>query len=138
MIVILSHTRIMKNTIFVGPNNETIRGLKLLLNQRTQWCDYIEEVMKITDINPNKYSGSSVSLNQSRFLFRICDISLPQDQTGSVYFLMSQKDTSCVHIGSTLCLRNTLRKYNAGGYISGTDIAMHLRLFVSDFLHFWF
>ena len=28
-----------------------------------------------------------------------------------------------------LCLRNTLRKYNAGGYASGTYIAMHLRPF---------
>ena len=50
LIVILSRTRIMKNTIFVGPNNETIFGLKIMLTQRTQWCDYIEEVMKI-----NKY-----------------------------------------------------------------------------------
>ena len=91
--------------------------------------------MKITDINTNNYSGSSVSLNQSRFLFRICDISLPQDQTGSVYFLMSQKYTSYFHIGSTLCLRTTLRKYNVGGYASGTDFVIHLRLLVSDFLH---
>ena len=29
-----------------------------------------------------------------------------------------------------LCLRTTLRKYNARGYKSGTDIAMHLRPFV--------
>ena len=43
---------------------------------------------------------------------------------------MSQKDTSYVHIVSTLCLRTTLRKYNAGGYVSCTDIAMHLRPFV--------
>ena len=57
-------------------------------------------------------------------------MSLPQDQTGSVYFLMSQKDTSYVHIGSTLCLRNTLRKYNVGEYASGTDIKMHLSLFL--------
>ena len=120
----------MKNTIFFSPNNETICGLKLLLNHRTQWCDYIEEVTKITNVNTNNNSESSASLNQSSLIFRICDISLPQDQTGSVYFLMSQKDTSYVHIGSTMCLRNTLRKYNAGGYTSGTDIAMHLRLFL--------
>ena len=42
LIVIFSRTRIMKNNIFVGPKNETICGMKLLLNQRTQWCDYIE------------------------------------------------------------------------------------------------
>ena len=36
LIVILLRTRIMKNNFFVDPNNETIHGLKLLLNQRTQ------------------------------------------------------------------------------------------------------
>ena len=101
-----------------------------MLSKRTQRCDCIEEVTKITNFNPNNNSGSSASLNQSRFPFRICDISLPQDKTGSVYFLMSQKDTSYVHIGSTLRLRTTISKYNTGGYASGTDIAMHLRTFV--------
>ena len=43
---------------------------------------------------------------------------------------MSQKDTSCVHIESTLCLRTTPIKYNVGGYASGIDIAMYLRMFV--------
>ena len=120
----------MKNTIFVGPKNETICVLKLLLNQRTQWCDYIEGVMKITNVNPNYNYESSDSLNQSSFPFQIFDISLQQDQTGSVYFLISQKGNSYVHIVSMLCLRNTLRKYDAGGYASGTDIAMYLRIFV--------
>ena len=86
-----------------------------MLNQRTRLCYYIEEVMKSTDVNPNKNSESSSSLNQSSSPFRIFDVSLPQDQTGSVHFLMSQKDTSYVQIGSTLCLRTTLRKYNANG-----------------------
>ena len=98
LIVILWHTSIMKNDIFVGPNNETIRGLKLLLNQRTRWCDYNEEVTNITNGNPNNNYEYSVSLNQSIFLSIICDISLPQDQTGYVYFLMSQKDISYFHI----------------------------------------
>ena len=43
---------------------------------------------------------------------------------------MSQKYTSYVHIGSTLCLKTTLREYNAVGYTPGTDIAMNLRPFV--------
>ena len=35
LIVISSRTRIMINTIFVGPNNGKIRGLKILFDQRT-------------------------------------------------------------------------------------------------------
>ena len=79
LISILSCTRIMKNNIFVGPKNETIRGLKLLLNQRTQWYDYIEEVMKITNVKPNKNSEYLASFNQPRSPFQIFDISLPQN-----------------------------------------------------------
>ena len=74
----------MKNTIFVGPNIETFHRLKLLLNQITQWCDYIEEAMNITNVNRNNNSESPDFLNQSRFLFRVCDISLPQDKIGSI------------------------------------------------------
>ena len=101
-----------------------------MLNQRTQWHDYIEEINNITNVKPNNNSESSASLNQSSVPFRICDISLPQHQTGPVYFLISQKDTSYVHIVSKLCLRTNLRKYNAGGYASGTDIMMYLRPFL--------
>ena len=86
--------------------------------------------MKIINVKPNKNYESLASLEQSIFPFIICDISLPQDQTGYVYFFISQKDTSYFHIGSTLCLRTTLRKYNADGYSSGTDIVMHLKKFV--------
>ena len=80
--------------------------------------------------NLNNNSESSASLNKSSFPFRICYISLTQDQTVSIYFLLLQKYTSYVLIGSTLCLGTTLSKYSAGGYESGTDIAMHLRKFV--------
>ena len=49
---------------------------------------------------------------------------------------MSQNDTSYFHIGSTLYLRTNPKYYNVGGYASGTDIVINLRLFVFDFLHF--
>ena len=93
----------MKNTVFVGPKDEAIYGLELLLNQITQWCDYIEEVTKITKVNPNNNSESSASLNQSRFhlefeiyhyqniklglFFLLCHKNIP---------LMSTLDQSCV------------------------------------------
>ena len=41
---------------------------------------------------------------------------------------MSQNYTSYFQIGSTLCLRSTLRKYNVGGYASGTGTVVHLWL----------
>ena len=132
LIVILSRTRIMKNTIFVGPKTETIHALKHLLTQRTQWSDYIGEVMKITTISsPQEEDHSSTStMNQTTFPFRLCDIALPQDQTGCVYFFMSKKDRSYVEIGSSMCIRTTLQKYNAGGYSSDSTINIHMRPYV--------
>ena len=43
---------------------------------------------------------------------------------------MSQNDISYVHIGSIMCLRTSLTKYNSCGYASGTDNVMNLRPFV--------
>ena len=86
--------------------------------------------MNIINVKPNNSSEYSTSLNQSRSPFQICDILLPQDQNGYVNFFKSQKDISYFHIGSNMFLRTTLRKYNAGGYASGTDTVMDFRPFV--------
>ena len=112
----------------------------IFLSISTSCCNSynIEDVTKTTNDKPNNNFESSPSLNQFRFSFRNCDILLPQDQTGYIYFLISQNDTYYFHIVSTLCLRNTLKKYNVGGYASGTDIAMYLILFVFYCLHLWF
>ena len=123
LVAILSRTRIMKNTIFVGPNNDTIYALKRMLTQRTQWCDYIEEVIRITSINPREEEVTN-AMNLATYPFRIFDIELPQNQTGYVYFFMSHKDNDHVEIGSTMCIRTTVQKYNSGAYSS---IQIYLR-----------
>ena len=121
----------MKNTIFVGTKNETICGLKLMLTQRTQKCEYIDEWINIKTFKTNNSSEYLAYLNQSRFPFQIFYISLPQDQTRSIYFFMSQEYTSYVYIVLKMCLRTTWRSYNAGGCTSGTDIVLNLMTFVS-------
>ena len=133
--MILSRTRIMQNTTFVGPKNNTIHALKRLLTQRTQWCDYFEEITRITTIAPSDYqegqsTPSTSTMNQSTYPFRISDIALPQDQTGCGYIFMSLKDKSYVDIGSTMCIRMALCKYNTGGYTSDCATQIHIRPFV--------
>ena len=117
LIVLISRTRKMENTIFVGPKNESIKGLKCLLTYRTQWCEYMDEVLKITTIKRDDDTDIDIDhqvMNQRSYPFRICDISLPQDRTGYVYFLMSKRDKSFVHIGMTFCLRSCLIAHNSG------------------------
>ena len=56
MIVILSRSKYAKDTIFVGDKNDTIAALKALLTQKTQWTDYMEEVLSLTTINSDTSS----------------------------------------------------------------------------------
>ena len=37
-----------------GVPNKIIHGLKVMLNQRTYWCDYIEKLIKITNVKAKK------------------------------------------------------------------------------------
>jgi hypothetical protein len=88
---------------------------------------YIEEIIRITSINPTgEEEEITNSMNLATYPFRMSDIELPQDQTGYVYFFMSHKDKNHVEIGSTMCIRTTVRKYNSGAYSS---IPIHLRPF---------
>ena len=128
LIVILSRTRIMKNTIFVGPKQETIRGLISLLTKRTQWIDYMDQVVDVISLKEEATPTNS-TLDQNYFPYRIKDISLPQDQTGAVYFLLSKKDMNFVYIDFTFCLRTRLISHNQG-HDSRSYPPYHLRPFV--------
>ena len=52
--------------------------------------------------------------------FRLCDISLPPDTTGFVYFLVSKRDMNNVYIGQTLCLAQRPPQHNNGSGAQGT------------------
>lgn len=109
LVVICSRTRRQEDTIFVGNKNETIEALAQLLEKRTMWCDYMEHVIDIISDNTDEKI-----LHHSSFPYRICDISLPQAQTGYVFFMKSQRDDACVYIDSTNCLRTRLLQHNQG------------------------
>ena len=135
LIVVISRTRLIKNTIFIGSKRDTILGLKELLLKMTQWSDYIEQVMELATIYPQTTADGTFNNNtttlmdQGNFPFRMCDISLPQDQTGVVYMLMSKKDTSFVFIDSCFCLRSFLLSHNSNNN-SSTNPSPSLRPYI--------
>ena len=51
LVVILSRTKVGKKSIFVGPKNDTLSAFRMLLLKKTQWCDFIEEVLELVTIN---------------------------------------------------------------------------------------
>lgn len=155
LIVILSRTRIGKNSIFVGNENETINALKSLLTKKTQWTDYMDEVLKLITIRNNNNSTENNLQPRRRimtvdsFPYRICDITLPQCNTGYVYMIVSIKNKNQVFFRYTESLRNSINNHNRGilsmsteppqfrpyalvGFISGFDKNKDLMEHVRD------
>ena len=72
-----------KDTIFVGDKNGTLRALRELLTTKTQWMDYMEDVLKLITINSNGNEEPVWNhvMGQQYFPFKICDVILPQCNT---------------------------------------------------------
>ena len=115
MIVLLTRTRTAKDTIFVGCKRDTLDALKRLLLTRTQWLEYIDQVLRIVTVNTSEnFRPLDRVMNQDAFPFRVCDLSLPTSRTGFIYFLISVKDKTFTYIGHTICITERLPQHNRG------------------------
>ena len=131
LIVILSRTKVAKNSIFVGPKTETLNAFRQLLTTRTQWTDYIEEVLELITLNSESNDSDIPStrvMTPELYPFRISDFSLPTDESGYVYMLVSIRHPDFAYIGTTKCLRSRLVLHNSGVGAIETAPA-HLRPF---------
>eukprot|EP00957_Ditylum_brightwellii_P161880 12324887-Ditylum_brightwellii.AAC.1 len=54
VIVALTRTKLACSLIFVGDKNDTLVALVLLIQQRSQWTDYMEPVLQLVTINVNE------------------------------------------------------------------------------------
>ena len=127
--MILSQTKRARDTIFVGDKDDTLNALVELLLHRTQWTDYMENVLNIVDINTNNdgIAREPRVLDQQTYPFRIADISVPEDSTGYVYMIVSlQTLSNFYYIGKTKKLIKRLRAHNSG-YGSSSTIPTNLR-----------
>ena len=137
-IVTLSRTKIGRNLILVGDKNESIESLATLIQMRSQWTDYMEEVLNLITIRPSSEeveNNHGEDNNETRrlfthqtFPFRLCNISLPQCRTGFVYFLSSVRRQTYTYIGETICIRQRLKQHNSG-FGSTSTTSSHLRPF---------
>ena len=113
IIVAMTRTKLGKNVIFVGDKQETTEAIIRLVQTRTQWTDYMENILglvTLNEINENRVA----SLTLSSFPFRICDVSLPHDNSGYVYFLISLKTLHYTYIGETKSIVTRLNQHNSG------------------------
>ena len=100
MIVILSYTKYVSNTIFTDDKIDTLKVLKDLLIRKIQWTDYIEEVLHLITINNGSEVYETCSFMQQILLYCICNISLLQCNKGYVYVLLSMKDKNFMYTGT--------------------------------------
>ena len=70
--------------------------------------------MKSVLNNDNDIDLSPPPLTTQTFPFHICDIALPQCQSGFVYFLISVRTLTFTYIGEYKCIIIRLRKHNSG------------------------
>jgi hypothetical protein len=116
IIVALTRTKLGRNVIFVGDIEETSNAIIQLIQTKSQWTDYMENILNfitISNDNPNN-QNTIPTLNQDSFPFRICDISLPQCKTGFVYFLISIRTRNFTYIGECKCIVTRLYHHNSG------------------------
>ena len=143
IIVALTRTKRGRDIFFVGNKVETINSIVSLVQTCNQWSDYMESVLDLVTVVPEFDSNDcteipAISLSTQTFPFRICEIALPQCQTGFVYFLISVKTLTFTYIGECKCSITRLKKHNSGfgsssstpankrpyavfGYIAGFD-----------------
>ena len=128
VVVLLSRTKFSKDLVFVGSKCSTILALTLLLRMKSQWTNYIEDVLRIITLHnsdfPTGENDERVrTMTQREHPFRICDVSLPQCRTGFVYFLISVKHQDYTYIGECACLRTRIQQHNSGiGSVSTAPI----------------
>lgn len=113
LIVILSRTRDPKKTIFVGDKTETLRAFRSLLLKRTQWTDFMEHILSVITINSLRHEIVQYATPE-HYPFQVCDMELPQCNTGFVYMLSSLRKPSYTYIGATDCIRSRIIRHNSG------------------------
>ena len=85
--MVISWTRLAKDTIFVGDKEATLDALVALLQCCTQWTDYMEKILRVVTINGKYGINEELGMNervlyQSSFPYRLRDVSIPKDNTG--------------------------------------------------------
>ena len=126
LVVIISRTRLPSKTIFVGCKEQTLDTLRSVLLRKTQWTDHISDILEIITVNGNP--SSPRVLTHDNFPFRIRDATLPNDNSGIVYMLISLRRRTFTYIGKTKHPRRRLQNHNSGYGASATE-PCHLRPF---------
>ena len=125
-VVLLSRTKLGSDIIFVGDKTETIKALSSLIRTSNQWMNYMENILEIGSMNRESGNSKISIFNHQDFPFRLCDIVVPNCNTGFVYMLVSMKVNTFTYIGETNNIHVRLNQHNSG-YGAQTTCPLSLR-----------
>jgi len=113
--VLLSRTHYANDIIFVGPPGDTVNALASVLQQRSQFSEYISHLLcrLSTDANPDG-TDAPIEVSFENHPYRPVDVEIPYDNSGYSYLLVSLRHPSVTYIGQTNNIRRRLREHNSG------------------------
>ena len=101
IIVTLTRTKFGINVIFVGNKEETIKNIIRLVQVRTQWTNFIENILKLITVN-NQNSRRELLLRQTSFLsVHAIYTYLSVSQVLYISLFQSKQKTTCILVNVT-------------------------------------
>ena len=82
--------------------------------QKNQSTNYMDQVLGIITINSNIEEVQECTMGQETHPYQICDVPLPQCNTGCLYMLISLNDLNLIYIGIEISIKTRLLHNNYG------------------------
>ena len=92
-----------------------------LITLSNHWTNYIDVLLNRLSVNgsENRLENNILPYAES-YPYRTCDIQLPSDSSGYVYFLVSVRDFDRDYIGQTQNISTRFAQHNSGRGAEGT------------------
>ncbi len=121
IVVMLSRTHTACDTIIVGNKEFALNRMWDLITVGTQWTRYIEKLLERMSVGGTAPSTGGDVLDISEvYPYRISDISLPDDNSSFVHFLVLVMDCGRTYVGQTKNISRRLKEDNKGWGAMGT------------------
>lgn len=91
---------------------DTVKALSSLIKTTNQWMNYHGKVIDMASLNDRNDNSTISVFNHQDCPYRICDMPLPQCNTGFAYMLVSYNSWTFSYIGETENINRRLNEHN--------------------------
>ena len=124
--VMLSRTPRANLIHIAGEKDFAIDKIYSVISKRNQWTDYIESILRNWAIDGDGVTNTRSELARGMmdlekvFPYKLCNVTVPNDDFGFVYMLMSTVHHDRTYVGQTQNLSIRLVQHNSGHGAEGT------------------